>query len=117
LGLYVEDLDFENDLIWIRRGSWNGNIQTVKTKESENSVPMTPFVKPMLQQYLVGHTHQLLFPNKLGRPYNRGRVVKKILHPILDKLGIERRGRRPPCLYRRLEPALRRDNSVAPEPL
>jgi integrase len=94
LGLYVEDLDFENDLIWIRRGSWNGNIQTVKTKESENSIPMTPLVKQMLQHYLIGHKHQLLFPNKLGRPYNRGRVVKKILHPILDKLGIERKGRR-----------------------
>ncbi|HEV2730553.1 MAG TPA: tyrosine-type recombinase/integrase, partial [Terriglobales bacterium] len=38
--------------------------------------------------------HQLLFPNKLGRPYNRGRVVKKILHPIFDKLGISRKGRR-----------------------
>lgn len=67
-GLHVEDLDFANNLIWIRRGSWNGKIQTVKTKESENSIPMTPLVKAMLQHYLVGHKHQLLFANKLGRP-------------------------------------------------
>jgi integrase len=39
LGLYVEDLDFDNNLIWIRRGAWNGKIQTVKTPESENVYP------------------------------------------------------------------------------
>jgi len=94
LGLYVEDLDFENNLIWIRRGAWNGKIQTVKTPESENSIPMTPIVKAKLHAHLIGHTHQLLFPNKLGRPFNRGRVVKKIFHPILDKLGISHKGRR-----------------------
>ena len=94
LGLYVEDLEFDNNLIWIRRGAWNGKVQTVKTKESETSLPMTPIVKRLLQKHLVEHTHHLLFPNKLGRPYNRGRVVKKIFHPILDKLGITRMGRR-----------------------
>lgn len=92
LGLYVEDLEVDGNLIWIRRGAWNGKIQTVKTPESETSLPMTPIVKQMLQAHLMGHTHQLLFPNKLGRPYNRGRVVKKIFHPILDKLRIPRKG-------------------------
>jgi integrase len=94
LGLYVEDLDFDNNLIWIRRGAWNGEIQTVKTPESETSIPMTPIVKVKLRAHLVGHTHHLLFPNKIGRPFNRGRVVKKIFHPILDRLGIPRKGRR-----------------------
>jgi integrase len=37
---------------------------------------------------------QLVFPNKARTPYNRGRVVKKVLHSILDKLGVERKGRR-----------------------
>jgi integrase len=94
LGLYVEDLDFDKNLIWIRRGSWNGMIQTVKTPESETSLPMTSIVKTKLQAHLVNHTHQLLFPNKLGHPYNRGRVVKKIFHPILKRLGIQTTGRR-----------------------
>jgi len=94
LGLYVEDLDFDHNLIWIRRGAWNGKIQTVKTPESETSLPMTPIVKQKLQAHLVGHTQQLLFPNKIGKPYNRGRLVKKIFHSILDKLGIARKGRR-----------------------
>jgi len=94
LGLYVEDLDFDHDLIWIRRGAWNGRIQTLKSSESETSLPMTPIVKAKLQAHLMAHTHKLLFPNSIGRPFNRGRVVKKILHPILDRLGIPRTGRR-----------------------
>jgi integrase len=94
LGLYVEDLDFDKGLIWIRRGAWNGQIQTLKTPESETSIPMPPILKAKLQLHLTGHTHRLLFPNAIGRPFNRGRVVKKILHPILDKLGIDREGRR-----------------------
>jgi integrase len=94
LDLYREDLDFDTDLIWIRRGAWNGKIQTVKSPESETSLPMTPIVNAKHQAHLTGHTHQLVFPNAIGRPFNRGRIVKKILHPILDKLPIPRKDRR-----------------------
>ena len=65
-----------------------------ESPESETSIPMTPIVKAKLRAHLVGHSHQLLFPNKLGRPFNRGRFVKKIFHPILDKLGISHKDRR-----------------------
>jgi integrase len=94
LGLYVEDLDFEASVIHVRRGAWNGKIQTLKTDESEDDIPMPPQIKEMLQAYLVGHTHQLLFPNKLGRPYNRKQIVAKVLHPALDRLGIPHKGKR-----------------------
>ena len=45
LGLRVVDLDFEENLIHVRQGAWHGQIITVKTRESENSVPMTTRVK------------------------------------------------------------------------
>lgn len=94
LGLYVEDLDFQANVIHIRRGAWNGKIQTLKTDESEDDIPMPPQIKELLVEYLKTNTHQLLFPNKLGRPYNRKQVVAKVLHPILDKLGIPHKGKR-----------------------
>ena len=50
LGWYVEDLDFEQNVINIGRGAWNGKIQTGKTPESENSIPMPPILKAMLQE-------------------------------------------------------------------
>jgi hypothetical protein len=38
--------------------------------------------------------HELLFVNRRGRPYSRNKVVQKVLHPVLDKLGIKRKGHR-----------------------
>lgn len=94
LGLRVEDLDFDSSTIHVRQAAWHGQIQTVKTKESENSVPMTPLVREKLLLHLEGHTHELLFVNRRGRPYSRNKVVQTVLHPVVDKLGISRNGRR-----------------------
>ncbi len=94
LGLRVEDLDFDSATIHIRQAAWHGQIQTVKTRESENSIPMTPLVREKLRAHLVGHTHELLFVNGRGRPYSRNKVVQTVLHPVVDKLGISRKGRR-----------------------
>jgi integrase len=93
-GLRVEDLDFEHGEIHVRQAAWHGQIQTVKTAESENSVPMTKTMKAKLQEHLVNHTHELVFVNRRGRPYSRNKVVQTILHPVLDKLNIARKGRR-----------------------
>jgi len=94
LGLRVEDMDFETSTIHVRQAAWHGQIQTVKTRESENSIPMTPLVREKLQAHLVGHTNELLFVNGRGRPYSRNKVVQTVLHPVVDKLGISRKGRR-----------------------
>jgi len=94
LGLRVEDADFDNNQIHVRQAAWHGQIQTVKTEESENCVPMPPVLREKLQAYLVGHNHELLFVNRRGRPYSRNKVVQTVLHPLLDKLGIAHKGKR-----------------------
>jgi integrase len=94
IGLRVEDLDFEQNLIHVRQGIWQQQVVTLKTEASENSVIMTPLMKAKLQKHLVGHTHELLFVNRRGRPFDRDKIVKLVLHPILDKLGIKRQGKR-----------------------
>lgn len=94
IGLRVEDLDFDTSTIHVRQSVWHGKIQTVKTKESENSVPMTPLVREKLRAHLANHKHELLFVNGRGRPYSRNKVVQQVLHPVVDKLGISRKGRR-----------------------
>ena len=37
---------------------------------------------------------ELLFVNRRGRPYSRNKVVQQVLHPVVDKLGISRKGQR-----------------------
>jgi integrase len=94
LGLRVEDVDFDNNQIHVRQAAWHGQIQTVKTDESENCVPMTPLMREKLLRHLEGHSHHLLFVNSRNRPYSRNKVVSTVLHPVLDRLGISRKGRR-----------------------
>lgn len=94
LGIRVEDLDFDSSTIHVRQGIWHGQVVTTKTDESENSVPMTPTMKAKLQAHLVNHTHELVFVNSRGRPFSRNKVVQTVLQPALDKLGINRKGKR-----------------------
>jgi integrase len=94
LGLRVEDVDFDNNQIHVRQAAWHGQIQTLKTEESDNCVPMPPVLREKLLKHLEGHSHQLLFVNRRGRPYSRNKVVQTVLHPLLDELGIAHKGKR-----------------------
>jgi integrase len=95
LGVRVSDLDFTKSLIKIKQTAWEGKIiQGTKTAESKRSVPMTTEIKKKLAEFLPDHKPELLFVNRRGRPYSRNKVVQKVLHPVLDQLGISRKGRR-----------------------
>jgi integrase len=95
IGLRVQDLDFEQNEIRICQGIWQGEVVTLKTDGSETTVPMSPVMKAKLQKHLAGgHDHELVFYNSRRRPFSRDKIVSKILHPVLDKLGIKHAGRR-----------------------
>jgi site-specific recombinase XerD len=51
-------------------------------------------MREKLLDHLKDHKHELLFVNRNGRPYSRDKVVSKVLHPVLDELGIKHKGRR-----------------------
>lgn len=91
LGLRVADCDLQQRLIFVRQTAWEGQIiDGAKTEASVNSVPMP---KPVADK-LVGVKGNLLFPNKNGKPRKRGKIVEDVLHPIFDRVGIQRKGRR-----------------------
>ena len=57
---------------------------------------MPELLEPMLRVYLSTwrpNPQGLLFANSRGRPCDRDRVVKMVLHPILKQLGISREPR------------------------
>jgi integrase len=95
LGLMLEDIDFDRKVLHVRRSAYCGRIQTVKSKSSRAPLPMPDALTEMLRQYLTAwrpNPANLLFSNRLGRPYNANKVVQKGLWPILVKLGIEHCG-------------------------
>jgi integrase len=90
LGLRTEDIDLPARTLNITQTAWYGQIQTTKTKESENTLPIPDALGELLRPHL--SKPGLLFVNKVGRPYTAEKVVQNRLWPILDALKIQRAG-------------------------
>jgi integrase len=95
LGLSIDDLDFEQRLIFVRCSAWYSHLVSPKTKRSVATVPMPEPLADMLANYLASwrpNEKRLLFSNRRGNPYSENKVVQKRLWPILDALSIPRCG-------------------------
>jgi integrase len=95
LGLKVEDVDFTQRLIFIRRSVNRGHVQTVKSKASKKPLPMPNALAEILESHLKTcrqNPDQWLFANQRNRPFSADKVVMFKLWPILDALKIPRCG-------------------------
>ena len=95
LGLQVEDLDFSQHVIHVRRSAWYGKVQAPKSKASIRTVPMPQALARVLLDYLKQwqpNPGRFLFVTRNNRPPSSNKVVQYQLWPILDKLGIPRCG-------------------------
>jgi integrase len=90
LGLRGEDVDLDRAVLTVRQTAWYGQIQTAKSRESENSVPIPGPLLVILKGHIKGSG--LLFLNKRNRPYTAEKIVQKRLWPVCDALGIPRAG-------------------------
>ena len=95
LGLSIDDLNFEQRSIFVRRSAWYSHIISPKSARSVAAVPMPEPLAEMLASYLSlwrPNEKRLLFPNRRGNPYSENKLVQKRLWPILDALSIPRCG-------------------------
>ncbi|HYB62296.1 MAG TPA: site-specific integrase, partial [Methylomirabilota bacterium] len=95
LGLLIDDLDFEQRLIFVRRSAWYSHLISPKSTRSSATVPMPEPLAEMLTNFLHSwrpNERRLLFSNRRGNPYSENKVVQKRLWPILDALSIPRCG-------------------------
>jgi len=92
LGLSVEDVDLASGVLNIRKTAWYGQIQTTKSAESENTIPIAKKLAEMLRNFIGGRREGLLFTNRKGKPYSSHAVVHKRLWPLCDALKIPRAG-------------------------
>jgi integrase len=96
LALRVSDLDFTRKVVRVRQSvdAATRTIQAVKPRASSSDVPMPSQLESRLRKHL--HTHEentdLLFVNSNGRPVFANKLREKVLHPLLEKLGIPRGG-------------------------
>jgi integrase len=95
LGLSIDDLDFEQRLMFVRRSAWYSHLISPKSARSVATVPMPEPLAEVLTNYLASwrpNEKRLLFSNRRSNPYSENKVVQKRLWPILDALSIPRCG-------------------------
>lgn len=84
MGLECQDVSAE--AITIRQSSWRGRIVSTKTKAGARVCPIGPRLAGHLMEFCAGRSG-LLFARD-GRRFWPDYVVKSVLHPLCEKLGI-----------------------------
>jgi integrase len=87
-GLRAEDVDLGRCLIHVRRSAWDGKIQSPKSDNAYRTIDIPPSLAQMLRVHLGGRDSGLVFQSQRGTPLRHPRVIKKVLHPLLERLGI-----------------------------
>jgi integrase len=91
-GLHVEDVDAERLLIHVRRSVWRGKAQSPKSKKAYRSIDIAPELAKMILKHLNGRKTGYVFQTRLGTPFKHPRVLKRVLYPLLERLGIPKSG-------------------------
>ncbi len=93
--LLKRDVDLGNRLLSVERSVWNGKFQSTKTENSVRTIALSPELTERLSKHPEGKTQknsELLFPSKAGTPLRPNLLLKRKLHPLLERLGIPRCG-------------------------
>jgi integrase len=115
LGLQWPDIDFERNLLHIRRSAWYGRLQTAKSESSETVLPIpNPLLKVLkvYREQWKPNPQGFLFVTRNNRPPSSNKVVEYHLWPILDALEIDRCGVH---AFRHTHTALLLDSGATPK--
>jgi len=89
VGLHIEDVDLEKNVVTIRRSVWAGKEQEPKTSNAHRRVTIDQNLSDVLKAYINGKTSGRLFESKKKCPLCANNIAKRILKPILDELKIQ----------------------------
>jgi integrase len=90
LGLEVQH--FDGSAIQVRQAIWGGKVQTPKTPSARRYVDLHPDVAALLTQYIGDRKAGFVFKTGRGKPLSQSNILKYMLHPLLETLGISKRG-------------------------
>jgi integrase len=94
-GSRIEDLNLEGLSVRVVQSVWAGKVQAPKNANAVRQLAISPELAGHLRIYLSAwrpNPLKLLFASQSGTPLSSGNVWKRHLGPLLDKLGIKRRG-------------------------
>jgi len=91
-GLYVEDVDIQNQVIHVRRSIWKGQDLAPKTENAIREVDIDETLTEMLRLFIGERKEGRLFQSCTGTPLAHGNLRKRVLYPLLERLGIPKAG-------------------------
>lgn len=91
-GLHIADMDLDNCVIHVRRGVWNGREQAPKTINAVREIDIDPGLAEMLRQHIGEKSAGRVFEARNGSPISGQNILKRVLHPLLKRLGIPKAG-------------------------
>ncbi len=94
LALQVEDVDFTNRLLYVRRDVYRGVVGTPKTRTSERELPLASVVISIVQDWISMRRFPSawLFPSRVGKTLNDRNLLKRHVWPACDQLGLPKFG-------------------------
>ena len=91
-GLHVDDLDLDNCVIHVRRAVWNGREQSPKTENAIREIDIDSGLAALLREHIGDRESGRVFEARNGSPVSGNNVLKRVLRPLLQKLGIPKAG-------------------------
>lgn len=94
-GLKVEDISLDDQTLTVRRTAWRGRLQSPKTENAVRCLPISGELAQHLRGFMESvrvHADGLLFVTRSGRALDNSNVVKEVLRPITNALGLPKAG-------------------------
>lgn len=92
-GLRLTDIDGES--LKIEQSIWHGKEQEPKTDNAKRTLAVSPQLISLLWKQIARQKtkgHEYLFTSKNGTPWDMDNIRERMLHPLLDSLGIPMAG-------------------------
>jgi integrase len=80
------------DSIKVEQSVWRSDAQAPKTQNPYRIVDLDPDVAKLLSGFIGDRTSGYIFCTSNGKPLGQSNILRRRLHPVLEKLGIKRCG-------------------------
>jgi len=95
-GLRWKYIDFQRRFIHVRESLYEGRCNLPKTRSSIRDVPISEAVCTALAEHRAASLRtgpdDSVFSNERGQPLNPQKILREMLHPACDRLGLPRVG-------------------------
>ena len=88
----LSDIDFLRNQIRVRRSVYDGEVQTPKTKNAFRVIDVQPWLIQLIRQHIGSRKSGLVMMNNRNQAFRNTTVLRRRLHPLLAKLGIQQAG-------------------------